>query len=187
MTNSIEVEGQNMIFTNLHLPGGEQNRRKRVKALNSLFLYLDSCKNFDFAFFIGDFSFSCQIDNELFYQTLDGVKFTFNKIKPFDEFYQYTSKDCRGLASAAGIEDLCTRLSKLKEQEITFPPTCNYGLDSKRPAKGSNTSPSYADRIFVLKGHKHVWIESLCYYSCLEGYGSDHRPIHAQYEVRLRN
>ena len=56
----VEVEGQKMIFTNMHLPHGNHNRGKRLKALHSLLLQLEThekFKNFDFGFVLGDFNF----------------------------------------------------------------------------------------------------------------------------------
>lgn len=186
----VEVEGQKMIFTNMHLPHGNHNRGKRLKALHSLLLQLEThekFKNFDFGFVLGDFNFRCHIDKESLYNILKYVKFDFEQLKPFDEFYKFTDDKNQQLLALLDCQDIYDRLRRLKEQTITFPPTYKYEHKSNIYRLSYRHTPSYTDRIFHLKGQKNVHIEPVCYSSCFDLYGSDHKPVYAQYQVRLTN
>lgn len=186
----LEVEGQKIIFTNMHLPHGFQNKTKRLKALNSLVTQIETneqFKNFDVGFVLGDFNFRCHIDKEVLQRILRNVKFDFDKLKPFDEYYRFTEKENMPPGTTKRIQSDYFNLKKLKEQPITFPPTYKYEAKSNIYRISYKHTPSYTDRIFHMKSNKNILIEPVCYSSCFDLYGSDHKPVYAQYQIRLSN
>lgn len=186
----LEIEGQRMIFTNMHLPHGNHNRGRRLSALHSLIVHLEThekFKNFDFGFVLGDFNFRCHIDKESLFNILKNVKFDFDQLRPFDEYYRFIADENQQAMALLDCDDVYNRLKKLKEQAINFPPTYKYEHKSNMYKLSYMHTPSYTDRIFYLKGNKDTSIEALGYSSCFDLYGSDHKPVYAQYQIRLSN
>jgi len=186
----LEVENQSIIFTNMHLPHGNSNKTRRLKALNSLLTQIETherFKSFDVGFVLGDFNFRCHIDKEVLHRILKNVKFDFNKLKPFDEYYERADKENLPVIKHKKMESVDEKLRKLKEQAITFPPTYKYEMKANTYRISYKHTPSYTDRIFHMKSNKDVLIEPICYSSCFDLYGSDHKPVYAQYQIRLPN
>lgn len=187
---SLEIERQKMIFTNMHLPHGNYNKNKRLAALSSLISKIethDRFKDFDVGFVLGDFNFRCHIDKEVLQRILKNVKFDFEKLKPFDEYYKATDKENLPPLTPHRSEIMHDRLTRLKEQAITFPPTYKYELKANMYRISYKHTPSYTDRIFHIKSSKNISVEPICYSSCFDLYGSDHKPVYAQYQIRLSN
>ena len=186
----LEIEGFRILFTNLHLPAGNQNREKRLLALHYLLNQLDSVPglvNLDFGFILGDFNFRTNIDPAELEEILEEDVFDFRRLRKFDEFYQFLNGSERNDVFFMDQENVIKSFKRLIEGEICFPPSYKYELKVNVYRLSEKHIPSYTDRVFSVINNRHVWIEQVSYSSCFHLHGSDHKPIYAQYEVRIGN
>lgn len=186
----LQVEGFRIIFTNLHFPAGNHNREKRMASLNLLLSQLtlvSHFRNFDFGFLLGDFNFRTNIDASILKKIIDDDVFDYELIKKHDEFTQFLNNSERNDVVFIDQENVLKNFKKLKEAEITFPPSYKYERKANVYRLSDKHVPSYTDRIFSLINNKHIWIEQKSYTSCFYLHGSDHKPIYAQYEIRIAN
>lgn len=186
----LEIERSRILFTNLHLPAGNQNREKRLLSLQYLLNQLEvvpGLSNYHFGFLLGDFNFRTNIDPEELEEILEEEVFDFQRLKKFDEFSQFMKGGKRNDVYFADQENALKSFGKLVEGEIKFPPSYKYERNMNVYRLSDKHIPSYTDRIFSLVNSKKVWMEQVNYSSCFHLHGSDHKPIYAQYEVRITN
>lgn len=178
---TINIGGVNLCFINAHLSAHEWQKKKRkleyTAILNTHSESIESNQSVkeDYQFFFGDLNFRIQglpIEN----------------VKDLIKKKEYQKLLINDQLKNSMDNDEC--FTKFKENEITFPPTYKFDLNSNTyDTSTKKRVPSWCDRILykTRKSEDFVDCEQLAYNHIPEYDISDHKPVFGLFQVKIGN
>ena len=175
ITLSIKYDKKYIIsFAVCHLEAGQNSIDERIDTLKQI---LDTkinnyseqkFKNSDYWIVLGDLNFRIDTSFETAFEMIKSKQY--NNLIKYDQFYRYGKRD--------------REMAIFTEGTINFAPTYKYVPGSNNYINDSEKLriPSYTDRILFCDKRG---IKNICYKSIQSLMYSDHRPVHAEFEIDI--
>jgi hypothetical protein len=177
---SMDVGGSHFLFVQSHLPSGQNKIEKRNKSAEKILGTStkaaatdprSALTGFDHVFFLGDLNFRVNCTREEADKKIamgDHVS-----LLEKDQLYQL-------------LKDDTPVWKDFQEGPITFPPTYKYdkGTEYYDTSK-KRRIPSWTDRILWIDQAKDPKVELVAYNTLKEIKSSDHKPVFAQFDVKV--
>jgi phosphatidylinositol-bisphosphatase/inositol-1,4,5-trisphosphate 5-phosphatase len=183
---SFKIRGNSFLFTSAHLTAGQDEAEKRTtdferiistmplskmqqqqqQQSNGKQLNVQDC--FDYVFFAGDLNYRIDAKDQ---QTQDFLN---------EKNYQALLSNDQ-LAQEKVKED--SVFKGFEEGEINFAPTYKFELFSQEINTSKKRPSAWTDRILYSNSNKEARLEQRSYDSNRKVFGSDHRPVFAQFSL----
>ncbi|XP_055337782.1 uncharacterized protein LOC129587865 [Paramacrobiotus metropolitanus] len=186
--------GSSFMFLTSHLTAGHSREKVdvRIDQLNRIYMELNLPRSLeqnrlgnrfdavDYVFWFGDFNFRLNETRENVETTISGARSSadnengehFQKLLMWDQLYTHKTR--------CAIHDF-------SEHPISFLPTYKFDLNSDHYDRSSKQRiPSYTDRILFRSNGKGNPIICRCYGAATSIKTSDHRPVYAIFDVKVR-
>ncbi|XP_038063853.1 phosphatidylinositol 4,5-bisphosphate 5-phosphatase A-like [Patiria miniata] len=185
--------GTSFLFINCHFTAGDEQIKERIADYEKIIkdlqlpfkvpptrkfnnLNTDVTSRFDCIFWCGDFNFRltenrAKVENWAG-ELRDGKKADYSILLKYDQL----KKNMKKKSIFIGFH----------EEEIEFLPTYKYDIGGDVYDSSSKARvPSYTDRV-LFKSRRSAQIHSVLYNACNSIKVSDHRPVYAMFEVKIR-
>lgn len=168
----VRIDQLNRIYIELGIPRSLEQNQRLANRFDAV----------DYVFWFGDFNFRLNETRETVESTISGAKSStendsstsehFQKLLMWDQLYTHKTR--------CAIHDF-------SEHTISFLPTYKFDLGSDEYDRSSKQRiPSYTDRILFRSNGRGNPIICRCYGSVSSIKSSDHRPVYAVFDVKIR-
>jgi len=181
---SFKIRGNSFLFINSHLNAGQDDIEKRnedfARIISSMplsemeekclkddkELNVQDC--FDYVFFAGDLNYRINVKDQAAKRLMDQKNY--QALLPYD---QLALEILKGNSIFKGFE----------EGDIGFAPTYKFELFSQEVNTEKKRPSAWTDRILYSCNNKEAVLEQKNYDSNRKVFGSDHRPVFAQFTL----